>query len=241
MSTIQWKVAKTYSDITYHKADGIAKVTINRPEKRNAFRPETVSQMFDAFCDGPHILIGSSMGGWIALLLARALRLRGDTGRLAGMALVAPAPDFTQDLMWNQFSPEIRAEIETKGFWRRPSEYDGDGYIVTHALIEDGRAKGAKVVTIPDGAAPDPATRRIPPTLLVGATDAMQVMREEIFGPILPVESYARLDDAIAAVTRRPRPLAFYVFAEDRAVRERLLRETIAGGVPVNDLSLIPI
>ena len=51
MSTIQWKVAKTYSDITYHKADGIAKVTINRPEKRNAFRPETVSQMFDAFCD----------------------------------------------------------------------------------------------------------------------------------------------------------------------------------------------
>ena len=103
------------------------------------------------------------------------------------------------------------------------------------ALIEDARAKGAKVVTIPDGAAPDPATRRIPPTLLVGATDAMPVMREEIFGPILPVESYAKLDDAIAAVTRRPRPLAFYLFAEDRAVRERLLRETIAGGVTVND------
>ena len=51
MSTIQWKVAKAYSDITYHKADGIAKVTINGPEKRNAFRAETVSQMFDAFCD----------------------------------------------------------------------------------------------------------------------------------------------------------------------------------------------
>ncbi|MFA5262683.1 MAG: 1,4-dihydroxy-2-naphthoyl-CoA synthase [Opitutaceae bacterium] len=51
MSTIKWKVAKTYSDILYHKAEGIAKVTINRPEKRNAFRPETVQQMFDAFCD----------------------------------------------------------------------------------------------------------------------------------------------------------------------------------------------
>ncbi|MDB6127731.1 MAG: naphthoate synthase [Verrucomicrobia bacterium] len=51
MSPIKWKVAKKYSDILYHKADGIAKVTINRPEKRNAFRPETVSQMHDAFSD----------------------------------------------------------------------------------------------------------------------------------------------------------------------------------------------
>src|SRR5580700_3693171 len=46
-----WRVAKTYSDILYHKADGIAKITINRPAKRNAFRPETVRQMFDAFSD----------------------------------------------------------------------------------------------------------------------------------------------------------------------------------------------
>ena len=103
------------------------------------------------------------------------------------------------------------------------------------ALIEDARTKGATIVTIPEGAAPDPETRRIPPTLVVGANESMQLMHEEIFGPILPVERYARLDDAIAAVVRRPRPLACYVFAEDRGARDRILRETIAGGVTVND------
>lgn len=77
MSTIQWKVAKTYSDITYHKADGIAKVTINRPEKRNAFRPET-AQMFDAFCDaredptiGVVLLTGAGRPGRQVRLLLR--------------------------------------------------------------------------------------------------------------------------------------------------------------------------
>jgi naphthoate synthase len=49
--TPDWKIAKTYTDILYHKSDGIAKITINRPEKRNAFRPQTVSEMYDAFCD----------------------------------------------------------------------------------------------------------------------------------------------------------------------------------------------
>ncbi|CAG0970093.1 aldehyde dehydrogenase (NAD+) [Burkholderiales bacterium] len=103
------------------------------------------------------------------------------------------------------------------------------------ALIDEARAKGARVVTVPDGAVPDPETRRIPPTLLVGVDDGMQAMREEIFGPILPIETYATIDDGIAAVSRRPRPLALYVFAQDRAARERILARTIAGGVTVND------
>jgi pimeloyl-ACP methyl ester carboxylesterase len=95
--------------------------------------------VFDRFCDGPQIVIGSSMGGWMALLLAREIARRGN-GRasLAGLVLIAPAPDFTEELMWKGFSPEIRQEIETKGVWLRPSEY-GEPYPITKALIEEGR------------------------------------------------------------------------------------------------------
>jgi pimeloyl-ACP methyl ester carboxylesterase len=96
--------------------------------------------VFEQVCDGPQIVVGSSMGGWMALLLARALAKRREAGRatLAGMILIAPAPDFTEELMWKAFSPEIKAEIETTGIWRRPSEY-GDAYPITRQLIEDGR------------------------------------------------------------------------------------------------------
>ena len=79
------------------------------------------------------------MGGWIALLLARALAKRAESlASLAGMVLVAPAPDFTEELMWKQFSPEIRSTIEAGGVWLRPSDY-GEPYPITRGLIEDGR------------------------------------------------------------------------------------------------------
>ncbi|WP_420967897.1 alpha/beta hydrolase [Bradyrhizobium sp. B120] len=97
--------------------------------------------VFSQFCRGPQVVIGSSMGGWMALLLAREIMRRGNAkAQLAGLVLIAPAPDFTEELMWKGFSPEIRAEIETKGVWLRPSEYgDGSPYPITRNLIEEGR------------------------------------------------------------------------------------------------------
>jgi pimeloyl-ACP methyl ester carboxylesterase len=97
--------------------------------------------VFDACCRGPQILIGSSMGGWLALLMVRALRARPQAppASVIGLVLIAPAVDFTEELMWKRFTPAIRQELEEKGVWSRPSEYSPEPYLVTRQLIEEGR------------------------------------------------------------------------------------------------------
>jgi pimeloyl-ACP methyl ester carboxylesterase len=96
--------------------------------------------VFEQFCSGPQVVIGSSMGGWMALLLAREIAKHPRNATLAGLVLIAPAPDFTEQLMWNGFSPKIQQEILTKGVWLRPSPYgDGAPYPITRALIDEGR------------------------------------------------------------------------------------------------------
>ena len=95
--------------------------------------------MIRGLTSGPQILVGSSMGGWIALLVARELARLGETDRLAGMVLIAPAVDFTQALMWERLPPAAKRDIEEKGLWLRHSQYSPEPYPITRKLIEDGR------------------------------------------------------------------------------------------------------
>lgn len=104
---------------------------------------------------------------------------------------------------------------------------------------EEAAHKGARIVALAgDDVRWDFATRRFPPVAILGADERMHVMTQEIFGPILPVVPYRTLDEAIAYVNARPRPLALYYFDRDRARIDRVLRETVAGGVTVNDTIL---
>ena len=84
--------------------------------------------------EGPQILVGSSMGGWIALLLARQ-----HPERIAGLVGIAAAPDFTEDGLWSRLSPEQQREVMEQGHLAMPSEYSDAPYIYTRRLIEDGR------------------------------------------------------------------------------------------------------
>ncbi|POR48080.1 alpha/beta hydrolase [Bosea psychrotolerans] len=98
---------------------------------------EDALAMIAARCSRPPILVGSSMGGWIALLAAR--KLLGTALAPAGLVLIAPAVDFSEDLMWAQMPEAIRQTILRDGVWLRPSEYSPDPTPITRALIEDGR------------------------------------------------------------------------------------------------------
>ena len=92
--------------------------------------------MIEAFAGKAPILIGSSMGGWIAMLAALKMRPKNPP---TALVLIAPATDFTEELMWKAFSREIRSQIETTGIWLRYSQYSADPTPVTKAFIEDGR------------------------------------------------------------------------------------------------------
>lgn len=101
---------------------------------------EEAETVFRGVTQGPQIIIGSSMGGYIALLmLRRILRYApAETKRIRALLLIAPAWDMTEELMWKRFSPDVRSEILDKGLYRQPSRYDAP-YTITRALIEDGR------------------------------------------------------------------------------------------------------
>jgi coniferyl-aldehyde dehydrogenase len=101
--------------------------------------------------------------------------------------------------------------------------------------VEQAKAKGARVVEIkPSGEALPAEGRKLPPTLVIEPADDLALMREEIFGPVLPIKTYRSLGDAIAYVNERPRPLALYYFGADPQRRDEVLRKTISGGAAVN-------
>lgn len=101
---------------------------------------EDARHMYLNIAQGEQVVIGSSMGGYIALLLAGWLKERApaELARIRGMVLIAPAADMTEALMWRSFETSVRQQIAHEGRWLMPSAY-GEGYVITQKLIEDGR------------------------------------------------------------------------------------------------------
>ncbi|MDQ2632803.1 MAG: alpha/beta hydrolase [Pseudomonadota bacterium] len=115
-------------------------------ESGGAFADGTISKwlgeslaVFRRLTDGPQVLVGSSMGAWIALRLVQELHKIGEGDRVAGLVLLAPAPDFTAELIEPALTRKQKRELERQGYFEEKSEYSPEPNIYTRALIDDGR------------------------------------------------------------------------------------------------------
>jgi coniferyl-aldehyde dehydrogenase len=160
----------------------------------------------------------------------------------AGQTCVAPDYLFVPVGRENDFIDAARRivpgrypQLDSKDY---TSIIDAPNYQRLRALIEDARSRGAKILNLLPGEAPDDAARRIPPTLVCKISDEMALMQNEIFGPILPIKTYHQLDDVITYINAHERPLALYLFSHDKGRQEKIVRQTMSGGVSINDCAM---
>ncbi|MCR6670778.1 carboxylesterase [Devosia ginsengisoli] len=154
---------------------------------------------------GPQIIVGSSMGGWIALLLTQALLARGKPAH--GLVLIAPAPDMTHELMLPDFTPEEHESLQNNGYVDQPSQYSDTPYRINRALIEDGAEHllfggvietGCPVTILQGGADPD-----VPPSHAIKLVT--HILHDPVTLTLIPDgdhrlsrdEDLARLKDAV--------------------------------------------
>lgn len=159
----------------------------------------------------------------------------------AGQTCIAPDYVLVPESALQAFAEKVRTQMR-RMFGTDPANKDYTSiisdrhYARLEGLVADAAQRGAKILQ--PAKADDPnwkAHRKFPPTLIVGATDDMAAMQEEIFGPVLPVLGTRDADEAIAFINKRDRPLALYWFGRDRNARDEVLARTISGGVTIND------
>ena len=161
----------------------------------------------------------------------------------AGQTCIAPDYVLLHADDRDAFVSRLREEIARR-YATLPESADYASIVNAHhyerlcAWRDEARAAGVEIVALPDEASADVARRIFPPTLVLGADDSLRLLREEIFGPILPIVTYRNFDEAIAYVNARPRPLALYLFDRDVERSERVLAECPAGGICLNDCLL---
>jgi acyl-CoA reductase-like NAD-dependent aldehyde dehydrogenase len=161
----------------------------------------------------------------------------------AGQTCIAPdyvlVPEGSQDRFVQAATAAARTLYPTlAGNADATAVINAGHYERLRSLVEDARTQGAAVTVAQHDDPEDPTTRKLPLHLVTGVTDSMRLAREEIFGPVLPVIGYRKLDDAVGYINDRPRPLALYLFTNSGRRKRALLKRTTSGGVTVNDTML---
>ncbi len=191
------------------------------------------------------------LGGKSPALVAADYPVEGAAARLAtgkwfnaGQTCIAPDYVLIDEARVDALVAALRAQVQLRyGDFSDAADYSriiNEGqYQRLQGYVDDARARGLQVLPLADIDAERSRRERLfPPTLVLQPGDDATVMQDEIFGPILPIRSYRSLDEAIATINGRDRPLALYPFSHDKATVEKIVGQTIAGGVTVNDTLL---
>jgi coniferyl-aldehyde dehydrogenase len=158
-----------------------------------------------------------------------------------GQTCIAPDYMLVPDMSRDGFVAALKADVLQRfptiaGNRDYTSIINANEYARLRGYLDEAAGRGVKIVElVPLDRATADAERLIAPTLVIDPPDDLGIMREEIFGPILPVKSYRGIDEAIAYINAHPRPLSMYYFDNDRKRVNRMLDSTIAGGVSIND------
>jgi coniferyl-aldehyde dehydrogenase len=157
----------------------------------------------------------------------------------AGQTCVAPDYLFVPRNRVTEFV-ELAKEIVSTRYPSSASKdftsvIDDKAFARLTAVLQDASDKGAEAVNLLGADQPNPDTRKIPPHLVLNPNDDMQIMQDEIFGPLLPIKAYDDLDEVIDYINRNERPLALYLYSNDKAAQDKVIHNTLSGGVCLND------
>lgn len=211
------------TSIAYHVQRAAAENLVPTTLELGGKSPVIVSQTADIGLTAKRVMMGKTMNaGQICLAPDYVMVPKDKAGAFVGAArdaVTAMYPTIKDN-------PDYSSVIDQRHYDRLT------GY------LDDARAKGAEIVEI------NPAREdfrqqpfhKIPPTIVLNPTDDMKIMQDEIFGPLLPVKTYDKVDEAIGYVNDHPRPLGLYYFGQDKGEQERVLASTTSGGVSVNDV-----
>ena len=186
------------------------------------------------------------LGGKSPVIIDKSANIKKTIGSIAwgkftnnGQTCIAPDYLYVHESIKDQVITEMKACIE-KQYGLGSDARDNDDYCQVvnpghygriSALIKDAQVKGGVLLT---GGETVKAKRFIAPTLIIGMSDDSAIMQEEIFGPVLPIITFSDLDEAVAYVNAKPKPLALYIYAQDKSAIKKVLQETSAGDTCVN-------
>lgn len=160
----------------------------------------------------------------------------------SGQMCVAPDYIFVPESKADGFVEEVRKitqhrypSIASKDY---TSIIDEKAFKRLQETLDDAAAKNAELIPLVEGEKADPSKRKLPPFIVRKVSEEMRIMQEEIFGPYLPLMTYQSIDEVIEYINRRERPLALYIYSNNKAFQQKILMNTISGGVTINDCTM---